>query len=88
MKILSWLNYAKKKLKNSGTPELDAYLLLTFVLNLTKEKIFCLPEKIINKYHLTLLDFYLQKRVIGIPMAYILKKKNFGLYLSKLHMMF
>ncbi len=77
MKIRNLLYEASSRLKETETPFLDAVVLLERVMNLSKEKIFAsFPDTVSEekqKQYNTLVD----KRLNGIPVSYILNKKEF-----------
>lgn len=77
MNIHKWLLYAQKKLINSITPRLDAEILLRFVLKFSKKDLFYYPNKRIKKNNLLILNNLLYRRILGEPIAYIIKKKEF-----------
>ena len=64
-------------LAGSKTPYLDASLLLADVLNLTKEKLFASYPDLISQEQYSRYVAALNKRKKNVPVAYILKKKEF-----------
>lgn len=80
MKIIDWLLYAKIRLKKFITAHLEATLLLSYILKCSREYIICFEDKKLTIQEIYLLNSILKRRIKGEPLAYILKKKNFGLY--------
>ncbi|ABJ90589.1 peptide chain release factor N(5)-glutamine methyltransferase [Buchnera aphidicola] len=77
MNIITWLSYARKKLSNSLTAKLDSEVLLCFVLKISKKDLFYKNKKKIKIKYLLILNNFLFRRVLGEPIAYIIKKKEF-----------
>ncbi len=71
------LTYGASFLTDSETPFLDASLLLAFVLGMTKEKLFAQYPEPITEEQQALYKKSLEKRKNNIPIAYILKTKEF-----------
>ncbi len=71
------LSEATERLTAVDTPFLDATLLLSHALCITKEELLAsypeeIPESILKTY-----QSYIDKRLSGIPVSYILRKKEF-----------
>ena len=76
----TWLAQAIRQLRSAGntsTPELDAQLILSHVLDITRTKIVAFPETTISGPHSTQLQALLQRRLDGEPVAYLTGKQNF-----------
>lgn len=79
MKLRELFSYIIQHLKEAEieTPHIEAFLILTDVLNIPKEKIITNPDIQIDKNQLDKIISIIQKRKLGIPLAYLLKKKEF-----------
>lgn len=79
MKLRELFSYIIQHLKEVEieTPHIEAFLILTDVLNIPKEKIITNPDIQIDKNQLDKIISIIQKRKLGIPLAYLLKKKEF-----------
>lgn len=78
MEISSWLKNARLKLsRESGTSQLDAEVMLAFVLNADRSWLHAHPDEIITENNLAILNNYLQRRAVHEPLAYILNKTEF-----------
>ena len=71
------LSEGTDKLASVETPFLDATILLSHALGITKEQLLAsfpeeIPDSILSTYH-----SYLEQRLSGIPVSYILHKKEF-----------
>lgn len=79
MKLRELFSYIIQHLKEAEieTPHIEAFLILTDVLNIPKEKIITDPDMQIDKNQLDKIISIIQKRKSGIPLAYLLKKKEF-----------
>lgn len=65
------------RLPDSPTERLDLELLLAAALNKPTSYLHTWPEKLVNQQELTLFNEYLQKRLQGEPIAYILGEQGF-----------
>lgn len=79
MKLRELFSYIIQHLKEAEieTPHIEAFLILTDVLNIPKEKIITDPDMQIDKNQLDKIVSIIEKRKLGIPLAYLLKKKEF-----------
>ena len=77
--VLDWLKYASTSLKsvNIKSSQLDAELILQDTLSVAKTFLRAHPEYIIPEYFLPILNARLSLRVDHVPIAYILKYKEF-----------
>ena len=77
--VLDWLKYASTSLKsvNIKSSQLDAELILQDTLSVAKTFLQAHPEYIIPEYFLPILNARLSLRVGHVPIAYILKNKEF-----------
>lgn len=85
MKIMDWIVYAKKKLKHDITADIDAKILLCFILKCSREYIISFEDRQLTMPEVNKLKCILKRRMKGEPIAYILKKKEFWslpLYIS------
>ena len=71
------LNWTTKRFADSGidTPLLDAQLLLSHVLNLTKVQLYIQIDKPLNDLERKNYRELVSKRLQGTPVAYLLQKK-------------
>ncbi|QJC35589.1 peptide chain release factor N(5)-glutamine methyltransferase [Enterobacteriaceae endosymbiont of Donacia sparganii] len=74
MIINQWLKYSSNFLKKNkiSTYQLEAVILLSFVLKKPKSWIYGFDEKIINHKQFIILQNFLKRRIKGEPIAYIL----------------
>jgi release factor glutamine methyltransferase len=65
--------------KNAGieSPELDANVLLAYILNIEKYKLLIYAHKILSKNEISQLNAFTERRIKGEPVAYITGKKEF-----------
>lgn len=78
MDVKKWLTVATKTLEpESGTAQLDAEVILAFVLNVDRSWIHAHHEEIISDKHLVTLNNFLKRRALHEPLAYILEKTEF-----------
>jgi release factor glutamine methyltransferase len=78
MKINSLIKKAKKSLKKqSPSPDLDVEILLSSILNKTREFILSNPEKEVSREKLKIFQKLLEKRKLQMPIAYLIGSKNF-----------
>ncbi|VFP83600.1 peptide chain release factor N(5)-glutamine methyltransferase [Buchnera aphidicola] len=77
MKVVEWLFYAKNRLFNSLTAQLDVELLICYVLKFSKKELFFNDIQKIKKNDLLILNRLLNRRILGEPIAYIIHKKEF-----------
>lgn len=61
----------------SETPKLDAEILTGEVLKKTRAKLFSYPEVVLTKKQQKQIMHYVERRLIGEPIAYIIGKKEF-----------
>ncbi len=77
MRIVDVLKRAKGELAASGTPQLDAEVLLAHVLGKTREFLIARPEYLLSSAEQKKIGIALQQRKRGIPVAHILGKSEF-----------
>jgi len=77
MNIAETLKDSYKKLTTSTTPEIDAELLLSFVIKKPKEFLFTYPETEVSTVEQTKYAQLLIKRKKGMPLAYMTNSKGF-----------
>tara|TARA_Y100000591_G_C21786831_1_gene674274 strand:+ start:138 stop:977 length:840 start_codon:yes stop_codon:yes gene_type:complete len=79
MRTLDIINYGSNFLKDSKIPSyvLDSELLLSKVLNKSREEILINLDKKVNEKNLLIFKKYLQRRSKKEPIAYILQEKEF-----------
>jgi release factor glutamine methyltransferase len=78
MNIAEFLSQARKKLISvSNTPELDSELLLSEVLHKPQEFLFSRPKYLLSIGQKQKAGMFLQKRMMGRPIAQIIGKKGF-----------
>jgi release factor glutamine methyltransferase len=76
--IAHWLKKASNLLKGvSATPSLDAELLLSAVITQNRTFLYTHPETLINETDLIQVNTFIEKRLQGMPIAYILGQKEF-----------
>lgn len=81
--LQTWLEKATEKLKNthhnaiSQTPRLDAETLLIHTLKISRAYLYGHFDDSISEEMLALLEKHVSQRLSGIPIAYILKEKEF-----------
>ncbi|OGF48253.1 protein-(glutamine-N5) methyltransferase, release factor-specific, partial [Candidatus Falkowbacteria bacterium RIFOXYD2_FULL_35_9] len=63
--------------KNTDSAELDAEVLLAFILGKNKEYLFTYPEKELTKIQLSKFLNLIKKRATGEPVAYLIGEKEF-----------
>lgn len=71
------LDEAIQKLKAFPTPQLDAEILLSFVLNKPRSFLYAYPEHLLTAEQQTQLDHVMQRHLQGEPLAYITQQKEF-----------
>ena len=71
------LDQARKLLSLTPNPRLEAELLLSHALKISRSILFAFPERLINPEHQQLIAQLIQRRVAGEPIAYILQEKEF-----------
>lgn len=74
---LSWTKHALKTASSSDTPDLDARLLVCFVLSCSLEALLSNPDKILDEHHMSQLSHVVALRCDDEPMAYILSSREF-----------
>ncbi len=79
MKIVEALNKVINKFNNAGidSPELDAQILLAFILHTEKYKLLIDYDKEVSKNNIKKLDSLAERRIKSEPIAYITGKKEF-----------
>jgi len=77
MKIAHWLKRASHELAQFDSARLDADLLMCYVLDCERTKLYAWPEKELSTEQITQLNALLEKRKLGQPIAYIIKKREF-----------
>lgn len=78
MVLKNWLRKAINELSDeNGTAQLDAEVMLAFVLNVDRSWLHAHPDEIITENNLAILNNYLQRRAKHEPIAYILEKSEF-----------
>ena len=65
----------KQKIKN--IPHLEAEILLSYILKKPREYLFTHPEKQLTKKQIFKVRYLISKRVKGIPVAYLIGRKQF-----------
>jgi len=63
--------------RKNNIPRLEAEILLAHVLKKPRSYLYSHPEKILSSQQLQLIKHYLQRRIDGEPIAYILGEKEF-----------
>jgi release factor glutamine methyltransferase len=78
MKISEFLQRAKAMLRSvSESPQLDAEILLSCAIEKPRAFLFSRPEYLLSTRQKKQAGVFLQQRISGIPIAYILGKKEF-----------
>lgn len=77
MLIKEALIWANNKLKNLDSPQLDAEVLLSFILKKNKFFLYTHPEKKLSKLQLNKFKFLINKRKKNYPVAYLTNNKEF-----------
>jgi len=77
MNYKNWLIYATNKLINSSTPKLDAEILLRYVTKKTKIFFIVFSETELTLKQEKYLNYLLNCRIKGEPIAYLIKEKEF-----------
>ena len=79
MNYISTLNFGRHKLNKSRiqTSILDTEIILSYVLNISREKLLCNLNKKLNKNQLKLFKNLIELRARRMPVAYITNKKEF-----------
>ena len=79
MNYISILNFGRHKLNKSRiqTSILDTEIILSYVLNISREKLLCNLNKKLNKNQLKLFKNLIELRARRMPVAYITNKKEF-----------
>ncbi len=77
MIITEALRWAKNKLSNIDSPQLDAEVLLSFVLKKNKTFLYTYPEKKLSKPQTDKFKILIKQRAKNIPSAYLTKQKEF-----------
>ena len=75
MKLNEYITITKSKLKEHGINESEARLLISEALKMPKEKLLIDRELTIEEKES--IDVFVEKRISGIPFAYIANKKEF-----------
>ena len=69
--------WATKKLEKSTSPNLDAEVLLSFVLDKPREYLYIHPQTDLNLLQKIKFKKNIAKRALGVPVAYITNTKEF-----------
>ena len=79
MNYISLLNFGRNKLNRSRitTSILDTEIILSYVLNTSREKLLCNLNNKLNKNQLKLFKNLIELRASRMPVAYITNKKEF-----------
>lgn len=77
MFIKEALNWAENKLKKLASPQLDAEVLLSFVLKKEKTFLFTYPENKLTNKQINKFKLLINKRVKNYPVAYLINHKEF-----------
>ena len=79
MEILQLINDGSKKLKNKNifSHKLDSEILLSKVLNKTREELLINLNQMVTKDKISQYQRYIDRRLLKEPIAYILKEKEF-----------
>jgi len=78
MTVKEAFQYTKEKLKSvTSEYKLESLLLLSYILEVEKEKIYLRENDLIDEEKEKKLKLIIEKRKIGYPLAYILKSKEF-----------
>ncbi len=77
MTILEFRKEQTKQLLNSATPALDVDCLLCYVLKKNRSWILAHQDEILDEQSLEKLNSFIQQRKTGLPIAYIIEKKEF-----------
>lgn len=77
MKIQAWLRQARERLAASETPQLDAEVLLAYVLDCSRTYLHTWPDKELSESHLAKLEALLAQRSKGVPIAHLLGEREF-----------
>ena len=79
MNYISLLNFGRDKLKTTkiSTSVLDTEIILSYVLNISREKLLCNLNNKLNKNQIKLFKNLIELRVQKMPVAYITNKKEF-----------
>ena len=78
MTIAQTLQYALKRCRATSQPaQLDAEVLLSFVLGHPIEYLLSHPEQVVSTLHKVRYDRLLKKRALGWPIAYLVGEKEF-----------
>lgn len=76
--ISHWLRNSSLKLKKiSSSPHMDAEIILAFVLKVSKEKLITNNNLYLKNKHLEKANILLKQRLLGVPIAYLIKEKSF-----------
>lgn len=77
MNVLAALTDAKKKLARSPTSRMDAELLLAKALNCSRVELVKSSDRELTASEIDKFAFYIEKRSLGYPIAYLLGYKEF-----------
>jgi len=79
MNYISVLNFGRYNLNKSkiSTSILDSEIILSYVLNISREKLLCNLNKKLNKYQIKLFKNLIELRSRRMPVAYITNQKEF-----------
>lgn len=77
MNYFSWLKYASEKISHINSCKIDCEVLLCFVTKKTRSYIFSSGENELTLEEIKNLEFLLNKRFNGVPIAYLIQEKEF-----------
>ncbi len=77
MNVSQWLRQASLELAEHDSARLDADVLMCFVLECDRSALYTWPEKNLTTDQLFRLNELLNKRKLGYPIAYLIKKREF-----------
>jgi len=77
MRLNQVISTAIKKLSHSDTPRLDAEVLLCHVLDVTRSYLYAWSDKVITANQYNQFQQLLDRRIKGVPIAYIVGNKEF-----------
>lgn len=78
MTLQDWLNHAAEQFTMvSETPKLDAETLLTHTLEKNRAYLYAHGDELLSSQILSQLTFFYEKRISGMPLAYVIGEKEF-----------
>ncbi len=75
--IQTLIAHAKNQLTDSDSARLDSELLLQHVLDCDRSHLYAHPERTLDDQQIERFNYLLQKRVSGLPIAYLVDHKEF-----------